>query len=50
MLPRTTSGNFPTADPVQAQYGGGLSDAFATKLNSDRFCACLLNISRRLSL
>ena len=29
----TTSGNFPTADPVQAQYGGGLSDAFATKLN-----------------
>ena len=29
----TTSGNFPTADPVQAQYGGGLSDAFVTKLN-----------------
>jgi hypothetical protein len=29
----TGSGNFPTADPVQAQYGGGLSDAFVTKLN-----------------
>ncbi|MGZ8846483.1 MAG: SBBP repeat-containing protein, partial [Pyrinomonadaceae bacterium] len=29
----TTSANFPTANPIQATYGGGLSDAFVTKLN-----------------
>jgi hypothetical protein len=30
----TTSSNFPTASPIQARYGGGLSDAFVTKLNA----------------
>lgn len=30
----TTATNFPTANPVQATYGGGLSDAFVTKLNA----------------
>ena len=30
----TTSNNFPTANPIQAAYGGGLSDAFVTKLNA----------------
>jgi len=30
----TTSANFPTVSPIQARYGGGLSDAFVTKLNA----------------
>jgi len=30
----TTSTNFPVASPVQPAYGGGLSDAFVTKLNA----------------
>lgn len=30
----TTSTNFPTSSPIQATYGGGLSDAFVTKLNA----------------
>lgn len=30
----TTSTDFPTANPVQGIYGGGLSDAFVTKLNA----------------
>lgn len=30
----TTSSNFPTMNPIQAGYGGGLSDAFVTKLNA----------------
>ncbi|HZI48545.1 MAG TPA: SBBP repeat-containing protein [Pyrinomonadaceae bacterium] len=29
----TTSTNFPISNPIQASYGGGLSDAFVTKLN-----------------
>jgi hypothetical protein len=29
----TSSINFPTANPIQATYGGGLEDAFVTKLN-----------------
>lgn len=29
----TFSPNFPTANPVQPVYGGGLSDAFVTKVN-----------------
>lgn len=31
---RTVSTNFPTADPFQADYGGGLSDGFVTQLNA----------------
>jgi hypothetical protein len=31
----TTSSNFPTAGAVQLAYGGGLSDAFAAKLNPE---------------
>jgi hypothetical protein len=31
----THSQDFPTANAVQATYGGGLSDAFVTKLNKD---------------
>jgi len=30
----TTSSNFPTFNPIQAAYGGGLRDAFVTKLNA----------------
>jgi len=30
----TTATNFPIADPIQNVYGGGLSDAFVTKLNA----------------
>jgi beta-propeller repeat-containing protein len=30
-----TSGNFPTADAVQGVFGGGVFDAFVTKLNPD---------------
>ena len=30
----TTSLNFPVINAIQAMYGGGLSDAFVTKLNS----------------
>lgn len=30
----TTSSNFPTTNPIQGAYGGGLSDAFVTKLNA----------------
>lgn len=30
----TTSSNFPTANAFQPTYGGGLSDAFVTKLNA----------------
>ncbi len=30
----TVSTNFPSARPIQANYGGGGSDAFVTKLNS----------------
>jgi hypothetical protein len=30
----TTATNFPTASPIQNAYGGGLSDAFVTKLNA----------------
>jgi hypothetical protein len=30
----TASINFPVSNPIQAVYGGGLSDAFVTKLNS----------------
>lgn len=30
----TTSADFPTASPIQRMYGGGLSDAFVTKLNA----------------
>ena len=30
----TTSSDFPVASAVQPSYGGGLSDAFATKLNA----------------
>jgi hypothetical protein len=30
----TSSTNFPTADPLQAAYGGGLFDAFVAKLNA----------------
>lgn len=30
----TTSTNFPVANAIQAFYGGGLSDAFVTKLNA----------------
>jgi hypothetical protein len=30
----TSSINFPTANPIQATYGGGLEDAFVTKLNA----------------
>jgi hypothetical protein len=30
----TTSTNFPTASALQAMFGGGLSDAFVTKLNA----------------
>ena len=30
----TTSSNFPTANPIQEKYGGGLSDAFVTKVNA----------------
>jgi hypothetical protein len=30
----TASTNFPTANPIQAAYGGGSDDAFVTKLNS----------------
>ena len=30
----TTSNNFPISNPIQATYGGGLSDAFVTKLNA----------------
>jgi hypothetical protein len=29
----TNSPNFPTASPLQAVYGGGISDAFLTKVN-----------------
>jgi len=32
---RTSSVNFPTASPFQAAYGGGLQDAFVTKLNPE---------------
>jgi hypothetical protein len=30
----TASSNFPTANPIQLRYGGGLSDAFVSKLNA----------------
>ncbi|HEY0003167.1 MAG TPA: SBBP repeat-containing protein [Pyrinomonadaceae bacterium] len=30
----TTSSNFPTANAFQATFGGGLSDAFVTKINA----------------
>jgi hypothetical protein len=30
-----TTGNFPTADAIQAVFGGGGFDAFVTKLNHD---------------
>lgn len=30
----TKSTNFPTANPIQGAYGGGLGDAFVTKLNA----------------
>lgn len=30
---RTSSSNFPTVAPAQMQYGGGISDAFAAKVN-----------------
>jgi len=30
----TASSNFPTANPLQAFYGGGISDGFVTKLNA----------------
>ena len=30
----TASNNFPISNPIQASYGGGLSDAFVTKLNA----------------
>lgn len=30
----TTSSDFPTANAIQATYGGGLSDAFVAKLNA----------------
>ena len=30
----TTSTDFPTANPLQAAYGGGLRDAFVSKLNA----------------
>ena len=29
-----TTGNFPTISPIQARTGGGLSDAFVTKINA----------------
>src|SRR5262249_24487780 len=29
----TTSTDFPTASPLQSTYGGGLADAFVSKLN-----------------
>jgi hypothetical protein len=31
---RTASTNFPTANAIQATYGGGVNDAFVTKLNA----------------
>ncbi|HEX8145226.1 MAG TPA: SBBP repeat-containing protein, partial [Pyrinomonadaceae bacterium] len=31
---QTRSTNFPTANPIQATYGGGLSEGFLTKLNA----------------
>src|SRR4029079_7687148 len=31
---KTSSTNFPTANPAQVSYGGGPSDAYATKLNA----------------
>ncbi len=31
---KTTSTNFPTANPIQSTYGGDLGDGFVTKLNS----------------
>jgi hypothetical protein len=30
----TSSPNFPTTNPLQASYGGGLQDAFVTKINA----------------
>ena len=30
----TQSANFPTANPLQAGYGGGYSDAFLAKINA----------------
>ncbi len=33
----TDSSNFPTADPVQPSYGGGVFDAFVAKLNRQGF-------------
>ena len=30
----TTSSNFPTANPLQASFGGGATDAFVTKINA----------------
>ena len=32
---RTEAGDFPTASPFQAAYGGGSDDAFIAKLNAD---------------
>lgn len=31
----TTSSNFPTANALQGTFGGGLSDAFVTKINAE---------------
>jgi hypothetical protein len=31
----TTSTNFPTANPLQATYGGGLTDVFVAKISAD---------------
>jgi hypothetical protein len=31
----TSSTNFPTKNPLQPTYGGGLADAFVTKINAD---------------
>lgn len=30
---QTTSTNFPTVNPIQGTYGGGISDAFVTRIN-----------------
>ena len=41
----TESTNFPTANPLQAVYGGGgIGDAFVAKLNPARFRSRLLHL------
>ena len=41
---RTYSKNFPTINPFQSVFGGGLFDAFITKFNSleMKFCTALI--------